>query len=72
MAHFSAGPATRALELLGKEIGMFINRNETKIVDRFATMTEAQLRAFLLEGDVEVRGIGEDEPPPRPNGSTRH
>lgn len=52
LAHAGGHPAAavRAAELLGKEIGMFIDRKEIKRVDEFENMTEADLRTYITEG----------------------
>lgn len=44
------GPANRALELLGKEIGMFVERRETKVTD------ERRNESDIL-ADLEREGI---------------
>ena len=41
-----------ALVDIGRELGMFINRSETKIVDAFDKMDEDELIRFLAEGGV--------------------
>jgi phage terminase small subunit len=46
---YNGAAANRALELLGKELGMFIERRENKIVDEFDSMTTEQLEAWLDE-----------------------
>jgi hypothetical protein len=39
---YEAAAANRALELIGKEIGMFVDRAELRIEDRLASMTKEQ------------------------------
>src|SRR5277367_4551446 len=46
---YNGAAANRALELLGKELGMFIERRENKIVDEFDSMTDEQVEAWLDE-----------------------
>jgi hypothetical protein len=46
---YNGATANRALELLGKELGMFIERRENKIVDEFDSMTDEQIEAWLDE-----------------------
>jgi phage terminase small subunit len=46
---YNGAAANRALELLGKELGMFIERRENKIVDEFDNMTDEQVEAWLDE-----------------------
>ena len=46
---YNGAAANRALELLGKELGMFIERRENKIVDEFEHMTDEELEAWLDE-----------------------
>jgi hypothetical protein len=54
---YNGAAANRALELLGKELGMFIERRENKIVDEFDNMTAEQLEAWLDEqAESRVRG----------------
>ena len=55
---YNGAAANRALELLGKELGMFIERRENKVVDEFADMTDEDLEAWLderAEARVKVR-----------------
>ena len=53
---YNGAAANRALELLGKELGMFIERRENKIVDEFDSMTTEQIEAWLDEqADRRVR-----------------
>jgi len=62
------GPAIRAVELLGKELGMFIDRHESRFVDEFESMEERQLRQLVADRAraVAVRNDEADEP------GTRH
>jgi len=46
---FEAGAATRSLELLGKEIGMFVDRKEQGKPGEFAALTDEQLDADIKE-----------------------
>jgi phage terminase small subunit len=46
---YNGAAANRALELLGKEMGMFIERRENKVVDEFDSMTDEQVEAWLDE-----------------------
>ena len=46
---YNGAAANRALELLGKELGMFIERRENRIVDEFENMSDADLEAWLDE-----------------------
>ena len=46
---YNGAAANRALELLGKELGMFIEKRETKVVDEFDNMTDEQVEAWLDE-----------------------
>jgi hypothetical protein len=41
--------ANKALELLGKEIGMFIDRKEIGEPGEFSRMSDEELQAFLVE-----------------------
>jgi phage terminase small subunit len=43
------GPANRALELLGRELNMFIERHEVGEPGEFARMSDAELSQALLE-----------------------
>ena len=59
---YNGAAANRALELLGKELGMFIERRETKIVDEFDSMTDKQIEAWLderAEARVKARQLRE-------------
>jgi phage terminase small subunit len=53
-------PSNRALELLGKEMGMFIDRKQLDIDGELRGLTDAQLIAILAsegeEGDCEEGG----------------
>jgi phage terminase small subunit len=59
---YNGAAANRALELLGKELGMFIERRENKIVDEFDSMTDKQIEAWLderAEARVKARQLRE-------------
>lgn len=61
------GPAVRAAELLGKELGMFIDRQLRKDTDDiFETMDDAELRRLALE---RARQLSSDDSEPD---ATRH
>jgi len=57
---FNARDATRALELLGKEQGMFIDRREVRDTT-LENMSDEELRAI-----VEAAARGEEPPLPQP------
>src|SRR5277367_7180129 len=42
---YNGAAANRALELLGKELGMFVEKRENKVVDEFDSMTDEQVAA---------------------------
>lgn len=46
---YNGAVANRALELLGKEIGMFIDRHEIGDPGGFARMSDDELRKFIAE-----------------------
>ena len=46
----TAASANRALELLGKQQGMFIDRHEVGQPNEFANWTDEELRAFIKSG----------------------
>lgn len=46
--------ANRALELLGKEMGMFIERREVGEPGEFDRMTEEELREFLAQDEAVI------------------
>ena len=46
---YNGGVANKALELLGKELGMFIDRKEVGGPNEFDRMSDEELRAFLEE-----------------------
>lgn len=48
---YEGSVANRALELLGKELGMFIDRKEIDIKRSINEMSEDELLAILAEGD---------------------
>lgn len=61
------GPAVRAMELLGKELGMFIDRQLRKDTDDiFETMDDAELRRLALE---RARQLSSDD---SESDATRH
>ena len=52
------GAANRALELLGKELGLFVDRSEVKHTsDDLASMTDAELLAELKREAAELEAI---------------
>lgn len=57
---FNAAGANKALELLGRELGMFINRSETGKPGEFASLTDEQLRQQIRE-QLAARGMSKDE-----------
>ena len=66
---YNGAAANRALELLGQELRMFIERRENKIVDEFDTMPIEELEAWLVEQEerepiVHMR-TRRDRPAPR-------
>jgi phage terminase small subunit len=64
-------PANRALELLGKEIGMFIDRKESGAPGDFAQLDAAGVRAAIAERlGLAIPGNGPSEPAGKP-GSVR-
>jgi hypothetical protein len=52
-----AAAAIRAAELLGKELGMFIDRKETRVVDEFADWTADELMAYI-KGEIRADDLG--------------
>jgi hypothetical protein len=46
---YNGSVANKALELLGKEFGMFIDRKEVGRPNEFARMSDEELDAFLRE-----------------------
>ena len=46
---YNGSVANKALELLGKELGMFINRKEVGGPNEFERMSDEELEAFLRE-----------------------
>lgn len=57
-----AGAAVRAIELIGKELGMFIDRKEIRSVDEFDSLDDAQLRKLAAERARRYEeSIAEDE-----------
>jgi phage terminase small subunit len=69
---YEGAVANRALELLGKELGMFIDRKELKQVEVFRGQNAAEVRQEIFEGlrqmGYEVRRISHspaESPPPR-------
>lgn len=56
-AHFpDRGAANRALELLGKEAGMFVDRREVGAPGDFARLEDAQLDALIAEYESALKG----------------
>jgi hypothetical protein len=53
---YDGNVANRALELLGKQQGMFIDRHEVGQPNEFANWTDEELRAFIKSG-TEALGI---------------
>lgn len=49
-------PANKALELLGKELGMFIERKETGGPGDFARMNDDELRNFIAQSIAGASG----------------
>ena len=54
---YNGNVANRALELIGKELGMFIDRREVGEPNEFAHMTNEELKAFIAEPDSEIAAI---------------
>ena len=46
---YNGSVANKALELLGKELGMFIDRKEVGGPNEFARMSDEELDAYLRE-----------------------
>jgi hypothetical protein len=55
-----ASAANRALELLGKQLGMFVERREKGRPGDFAGLSDEQLEAKLVETLIE-RGLPEEQ-----------
>ena len=53
---YDGSVANRALELLGKQQGMFIDRHEVGQPNEFADWTDEELEAFI-ESDIKPRRI---------------
>jgi hypothetical protein len=53
--------ANQALELIGKEIGMFINRREHGGPGDFASLTDEELHEQIVQ-DLMQRGLPEHQP----------
>ena len=53
---YNGAAANRALELLGKEMGMFIDRREVRNVDEFEKMDEVELDKWLSDYAKVGRG----------------
>ena len=49
--------ANRALELLGKQQGMFIDRHEVGQPNQFANWTDEELEAFIKSGTEALRTV---------------
>ncbi len=71
--HYDGSVANRALELIGRELGMFVNRGELKVQHDYAGMTDeqrmrwaygvlAQARAVLDAPDESAPPLIESEP----------
>jgi terminase small subunit-like protein len=62
---YQGNVANRALELIGKEIGMFIDRKEVGKPGDFAGMTDDELDAFIASGENPSGGgdRGAERPP---------
>lgn len=54
---FNAGGANKALELLGKELGMFVERREVGRTGEFTGMDEDELREFVTR-EADALGVG--------------
>lgn len=59
---YQGSVANRSLELLGKELGMFIDRKEVKRVDEFDGMNADQLRDYIAR-ETAALGIGAEPVP---------
>jgi hypothetical protein len=46
---YNGSVANKALELIGKELGMFIDRKEVGGPNEFSRMSDEELEAFLRE-----------------------
>jgi len=57
---FKPREATRALELLGKELGIFVERRERGRPGDFAGLSDAELEAKLVQTLVD-RGLPEEQ-----------
>jgi hypothetical protein len=69
---YNGAVANRALELLGIEIGMFIDRHEIGEPGEFARMTDDELQVYLVEkfkalgfDIVPARNLGGASPSPK-------
>ena len=61
---YNGSVANKALELLGKELGMFIDRKEVGGPNEFARMSDEELDAFLRDS-IEPLSL-------LPNGRSKH
>lgn len=52
--------AIRALELLGKQLGMFIDRKEMRVIRSLSDLSEEELDALIADAGADER---KDEPP---------
>ncbi len=52
--HYQGSVANRALELLGKELGMFVDRREVGKPGEFDALTDAELQRRIAELDREI------------------
>jgi hypothetical protein len=67
---YNGSVANKALELLGKELGMFIDRKEIGGLNEFARMSDEELDAFPLIGHcLEPRGGCDGDEVPKPLGA---
>lgn len=51
---YNGAVANRALELLGKEEGMFVDRKEIGAPGDFSNLDDAELREFIVSGAAEL------------------
>src|SRR5262249_21855185 len=54
---YNGAVANKALELLGKELGMFIDRREVGEPNEFARMSDEELEAYIEECDSKIAAI---------------
>lgn len=60
---YQGSVANRALELLGKELGMFVDRKEVGKPGDFERMNDAELAEFIKSGQVALGGGDSREAP---------